>query len=51
MCGHLLNGACYVSQFGGAVSAQGAYVLGSAHRMMHHRPLAGLELEVQAHRL
>ena len=43
MSGHLLNGPCYVSQLGGAVGAQGAYVLGGADRMMHHRPLAGPE--------
>ncbi len=51
MRGHLLDGAGHVGQIVGAVGAQGADVLGGANRMMDHRPLAGLELEGQAHGL
>ena len=49
--GDFLDGAGDVSQIAGAVGAQGAHVVGGADGMMDDRPLAGLELEVQAHRL
>ena len=51
MRGHFFDCPRHVSQIAGAVGAQRAHILGGAHRMMHHRPLAGLKLEVQAHRL
>ena len=49
--GHLLDGAGDVRQIGGTVGAEGAHVLGGADRMVNHRSLAGLEFEVQSHRL
>ena len=51
MCGYLFDCLGHVCQVAGAVGAQRCDVSGGPHRMMHHRPFAGLKLEVQAHRL